>query len=259
VDAKALLASDVLVLDTMNEPMLAKFDTQNRTDLVSQITRRGTVLGVGEGLLGDQAYTQKGVVWDSRARAYWQHAGEANQLALMKLALGRAGITGLALPDPQPSLDFGYYYPDGKAGQVFAKWDDFDAWRRAHGKLRPGKPRVAISFFKASYYSGDMALLDALIAEVEKQGSEAIPLFGYPGAVSLQRLLVDSSGKSRAEDEDLGARRRTAQGDGPRIRRRVRVAKRRHRSVHRRRASDSADPRQQVAARHAARRFAYHR
>ena len=199
-----LTSADVLVLDTMNEQMLAKFNTDNKTDLIADVLRHGTVVGVGEGLLGAQTYTQRGVVWDARARAYFEHAGPSNRLALMKFALAKAGVQGLTLPEPQRSLDFGYYYPDGHGGQVFPDWEQFDAWRTTHGKRHPGAPRVAIGFFKATYYTGDTAFLDALVAEVEKQGAEAIPVFGYPGPLAFQKLLLDPQGHPRA-DVGLGA------------------------------------------------------
>ena len=37
--------------------------------------------------------------------------GFSNQVGLLKYALTQAGIKGLVLPEPQRSLDFGYYYP----------------------------------------------------------------------------------------------------------------------------------------------------
>ncbi|MEQ1910359.1 MAG: cobaltochelatase subunit CobN, partial [Vicinamibacterales bacterium] len=194
-----MTASDVLVLDTMNEQMLAKFNTTHRIDLLAAVRRRGTVFAVGEGLLSKDTYTAQGAVWDERARAYWEHAGPANQLALLKYVLTRAGVRGLNAPDPQRSLDFGYYYPDGTSGQVFAEWADFDRWRQAHGKVRPGAPRVAVGFYKSTYYTGDVQLLDAMIAEIERQGGEAIPMFGYPGALATEKLLLDAQGQRRAD------------------------------------------------------------
>jgi len=199
VQPEVLTSANALVLDTMNEPLVARFDSEHGVDLIAAIARKGTVLGVGQGLLGEEKYSQQGVVWDPRARAYWTNSGAQNQLELMKLALTKAGIPGLALLDPEPSLDFGFYYPDGKTGRVFPSWEAFEQWRTANGKVRPGASRIAISFFKATYYSGDTALLDALIAEVERSGAEAIPLFGYPGAVAVQRLLKDDAGQPRAD------------------------------------------------------------
>src|SRR5262245_61801087 len=223
-----LSRADVLMLDTMNQQMLDRFNAQHKVDLISAVRqRRGKVFAIGEGLVSKDVYVKQGAIWDDRARAYWAHMGLSNQVGLMKYALTQAGIKGLVLPPPQPSLDFGYYYPAGpegpalredesgrrgagpavakgeggpaEQGRVFATWDAFDAWRREHGKLRPGAPRIAVSFYKATYYSDETELLDAVIAEIERRGFEAIPMFGYPGAVAAERLLRDPAGKSRAD------------------------------------------------------------
>ncbi|MEN7538479.1 cobaltochelatase subunit CobN [Aurantiacibacter flavus] len=198
-DAAAFRENDVLVFDTMNQQMLDQFDDQNDADLLAET---GRVLGVGVGIQGEGYYTELGVEWDARARAYWKHGGPSNQLGLLKLALQRAGIEGLELPEPQLSLDFGYYYPDGGTGRVFADWDAFHQWRADNGKLKPGAPRVAVGFFKANYYSGDMALIDAVIADIEAQGAEAVPIFGYPGAVAFRELL--GTGEDVRADVGLG-------------------------------------------------------
>lgn len=202
VDAAKLAESDVLVLDVMNEQMLARFNTEKSVDLIASVKGKGAVLAVGEGLQPEDHYRALGVEWDARARAYWEHSGPQNQLALLELALSRAGIPGFDLPEPQLSLDFGYYYPDSAGGRVFADWDSFQAWRAANGKLRPDGPRVAIPFFKASYYSGDTGLIDALVAEIERRGGEAVPLFGYPGAVATHMLLGE--GEQARADVALG-------------------------------------------------------
>ena len=195
-------ASDVLVYDVMNEQMLGKYDQEHKIDLVKEIGHKGMVLGVGQGLQAEDAYAAKGIVMDKEAQAYWANAGPQNTLALMELALTKAGVPGLTPPPLQPSLDFGYYYPDGKGGRVFATWDEFQAWMAAHNKLKPGAPRIAIGFFKATYYTGDTKLLDALIAEIEKRGAEAIPVFGYPGAVAFDKLLGE--GDQVRADAGLG-------------------------------------------------------
>jgi cobaltochelatase CobN len=224
-----LKATDVLLLDTMNQQLLERVNANSKIDLIGTVRdRRGKVFAIGEGLLPKETYIKQGALWDDRARAYWAHMGYSNQVGLMKYALTQAGIKGLVLPEPQRSLDFGYYYPAlagpkgpalqrdpravpvqalGRSGpsgpaepsRVFATWDEFDAWRQKNGKVRPGAPRVAVSFYKATYYSDETELLDAVIAEIERQGAEAIPMFGYPGEVAAQRLLIDASGKSRAD------------------------------------------------------------
>lgn len=141
VAARDLARADVLVLDIMNQQMLERFNATHKIDLVGAVGQRGKVLAVGEGLLPKEFYTDQGASWDDRARAFWAHMGFANQLALMKYALAQAGVQGFTIPDPQPSLEFGYYYPDGGSGQVFATWDAFTAWRRMQGQAPA--PRAA--------------------------------------------------------------------------------------------------------------------
>jgi cobaltochelatase CobN len=199
VKAGDLTGADVLVLDIMNQQLLDRFNAAHKIDLIESVRRRGTVFSVGEGLLPKEKYVGEGCLWDDRARAYWEHSGFANQLGLLKYVLAHAGVAGLAASDPQPSLDFGYYYPDGRSGQMFARWEEFDAWRLAHGKKRPGAPRIAVGFYKSTYYTGDTDLLDSIIAEVERQGAEAIPMFGYPGAFASEKLLLDAQGGRRAD------------------------------------------------------------
>lgn len=205
VPTDALTASDVLVYDVMNEQLMRRFNDERGVDLIAAVKAHGgTVLGVGEGLQAGEFYQQQGVIYEARTRAYWEHSGPQNQLALLQTALTRAGIVGFNPPDPQMSLDFGFYYPDAQTpgGRVFADWDSFQAWRAANGKLRPGAPRIAVGFFKASYYSNDMALMDALIAELERRGAEAVPVFGYPGAIAFRELL--GQGADVRADAGLG-------------------------------------------------------
>ncbi|HEY8429169.1 MAG TPA: cobaltochelatase subunit CobN, partial [Sandaracinaceae bacterium] len=199
VEPAAAAEADVLVLDVMNQQMVDRFNAEHETDLIAAVRDGGAVVAVGEGLAPKETYLEQGVMWDERARAFWAHSGRENQLGLLKYALGVAGVDGIDVPDPEPSLEFGYYYPDGDGGRLFADWQSFDAWREANGKVQPGAPSVAIGFYKSTYYTGDTATLDAVIAEVERRGANAIPIFGYPGGVAYERLLLDEQGRSRAD------------------------------------------------------------
>jgi len=218
VKANEMTSADVLVLDQMNEQMLQRFDAKNKFDLIAGVRQQGKpVLVVGEGLLPKETYTKQGAMFDDTARAFWQHGGFSNQLGLLKLVLTRAGIKGLTIPKPQPSLDFGYYYPDGQNGVVFATWDEFLKWKQEHGKAERSaapsraeaigeggtssapRPRIAVGFYKSAYYSGETELIDAIVGQIEKSGAEAIPYFGYPDAAAAQRMLLDPAGKARAD------------------------------------------------------------
>ena len=212
VKTNEMTGADVLVFDQMNEQMLQRFNTKNKFDLIAGIRKQGKpVFAVGEGLLPKETYTKLGATFDDTARAFWQNGGFNNQLGLLKLVLARAGIKGLTVPRPQPSLDFGYYYPDGQNGVVFGTWDEFVKWKQVHGKRASGTgtaagaagsanvPRIALGFYKSAYYSGETELLDAIIAQIEKSGAEAVPYFGYPDALAAQKMLRDPAGKARAD------------------------------------------------------------
>jgi cobaltochelatase CobN len=203
VKPQDLASANALVFDVMNEQMLQRFNTTHKYDIIAGVRKNGgPVFAVGEGLLPKEQHTSAGVVYDATARAFWQHGGFNNQLGLLKLVLSRAGVKGLKIPKPEPSLDFGYYYPDGANGRVFATWEEFVAWKQARGKasgLTRSEPRIALGFYKSSYYTGETELIDAVIAQIERSGAEAIPYFGYPDAIAAQKMLIDADGKPRAD------------------------------------------------------------
>ena len=91
-DAKVadFTGADVLVLDTMNQQMVDRFDTTHKVDLLKAVKSRGKVLAVGEGLLPKQHYIDLGAEWNDEARTFWANSGSSNQLGLMKLTLSEA-------------------------------------------------------------------------------------------------------------------------------------------------------------------------
>ena len=199
IDPAALRRSDILVLDMMNQAMLDRFDETYGGNLISDISSRGQVLAVGSGLQPADYFIQQGAEINDTANAYWQHGGQENQLSLLKFALREAGVEGLNIPPPQASLDFGFYYPNEEGGRVFSDWESFNNWREENNKTAPGGPRIAVGFYKAAYYGSETEVIDALIAEIEARGAEAIPFFGYPGDLAFERMLLDENGNSRAD------------------------------------------------------------
>ena len=117
VEAEEIAASNVVVLDTMNQQMLERFNAEHDIDLVGAVGQRGQVYAVGEGLLPREQYVSQGALYDETLRAFWAASGFNNQVGLLKFVLARAGISGLTVPDPEPSLSFGYYYPTTRAAR----------------------------------------------------------------------------------------------------------------------------------------------
>lgn len=198
-DPAVISNSDVLVLDMMNQSMLDRFNEAHDIDLIDEITTDGAVIAVGTGVQPLEYFTGQGAVWDESALAYWQNGGQQNQLSLMKFSLQLAGVTGLTIPPPQPSLDFAYYYPTDAGGQAFANWDEFAAWMHARGLMEENKLRVAIGFYKSTFYGSETDVVDAIIAEIERTGAIAIPFFGFPGHIAFEQMLIDENGAARAD------------------------------------------------------------
>ena len=59
VDPGAMLETDVLVFDVMNQHMLERFDTTHGVDLIERVSGRGLVFAVGEGLLPREQYVEQ--------------------------------------------------------------------------------------------------------------------------------------------------------------------------------------------------------
>ncbi|MEM7100493.1 MAG: cobaltochelatase subunit CobN [Pseudomonadota bacterium] len=201
VVAEDLMSVDTLVYDVMNEQMLARFNERHAVNLLALVNRRGRVIGVGQGFQSDDQYAEQGVFWDAKARAYWAASGLDNHTGLAALAVQIGGLDadGLELPAPQAALAGGYYYSGPGGGNVFPSWTEFDAWRKANGKIKQGAPRIAIGFYRANYYGNELAIVDALIAEIERSGAIAIPFFGYPAHLASREYLIDEAGDARAD------------------------------------------------------------
>ena len=107
------LAANVLVLDTMNQQMLERFNAENKLDLIAAVRgRAGRCSRLAKGCCRRSTTSNRAcALGRARARLLGAHGGQSNQVGLLKYALTQAGIRGLTLPAPQPSLDFGYYYP----------------------------------------------------------------------------------------------------------------------------------------------------
>lgn len=198
-DPDSLTGSDVLVFDMMNQQLLERFNEAHDINLLAEVASNGQVLAVGVGVQSPDYFQEQGAEFDETAQAYWQNGGTQNSLSLMKVALTRAGVDGLQPASVQPSLDFGYYYPDSNGGQAFADWDSFATYLNEQGLDDSAKPRVAVGFYKSDYYGAETQVIDAVIAAIERQGGVAIPFFGYPGQVAFQQMLLDENGDCRAD------------------------------------------------------------
>lgn len=84
VSASSVTASDVLVLDMMNQQLMETYNSQHGIELIRDIAAQGQVIVIGQGIQSPDYFTDQGAIHDDRAMAYWQHGGVNNQLGLLK-------------------------------------------------------------------------------------------------------------------------------------------------------------------------------
>jgi cobaltochelatase CobN len=124
----------------------------------------------------------------AKAQAYWTYGGVDNLVAMFSLLYTRAGgVTALPVPEPEPTAESGIYHP--KSDRDFADLADYLRWYRQLGAVRPDAPLVGITFYQSSLRQHDVAHIDALIAELERLGLGAVPIFGWPFH-TIERLMT---------------------------------------------------------------------
>ncbi len=135
---------------------------------------------------------QLGLINDEKVNAYYRENGVENMTQLLLFLLKRDCGQSVEYHEPYRVPQQGYYLRDGH--RVVGS---FEEYRRLY-RSRPG-PWVGIPFFKTHLDSGEMQLVDAIVDRLEARGMNAIPIFGFPSEVAVERFLMDREGKSRVQ------------------------------------------------------------
>jgi cobaltochelatase CobN len=135
---------------------------------------------------------QLGLINDETVNAYYQEGGVENMTQLVLFLLKRDCGQSVEYGKPVKVPQQGYYLRDGH--RVVESYEEY---RRLY-RSRPG-PWVGIPFFKTNLDSGETRLVDAIVDRVEKVGMNALPIFGFPSEVAVERFLMDRDGKSRVQ------------------------------------------------------------
>jgi len=112
-----------------------------------------------------------------RLMPYWENGGAENMLSFFLAAYQEAGgPKDLSVPPPTETPKTGVYHPD--APKIFANLTEYLAWYRA---AKPGQGKLAaVSFCHTYLAKKDIAYVDSLLRELEKQGMAAAGVFGWP-------------------------------------------------------------------------------
>lgn len=111
-------------------------------------------------------------VWADFAR-YAAFGGVENYARMLLLVLQALGSWEGEVPPPQPRSLEGIYHPDAPEGLSREAYIDW--WRSAHD--REPRPIIGLWYYESFQSNGNLAFVDALIAEIEAHG--ALPLSVY--------------------------------------------------------------------------------
>lgn len=102
------------------------------------------------------------------ANAYLHMGGVGNFANCCRFLANHLLLTGLGFEPPIEQPLHGIYHPDLPAGATVADW---------LAKRDPGRPTVGVLFYRSHWISGNLAFIDALVHEIERQGANALPVF----------------------------------------------------------------------------------
>ena len=120
----------------------------------------------------------------ARAAEYWEQGGVENAYNLLLHV--SAGVRGTRWPPAPPQVMPSHgIYRDGAAIGL-AEW-------QSH--RRPGRPVVAVAFYRSHWISGNADFVDRLVAALDAAGAEPLPFFAYSlrdgGAHGLPAAVAD--------------------------------------------------------------------
>ena len=131
----------------------------------------------------------------AKASAWLDEGGVENGVRLLQYlySLARPGAPQPEAPLKGPQV--GIYHPE--SGDVFTDFKSYRLWWLASKGLSEPPPAVGITFFSTWLRGHDLAVIDAMVRNVEVSGLMPVAVFGYP----IDRLtpLLQQDGRFQAE------------------------------------------------------------
>jgi cobaltochelatase CobN len=189
----------ILLIDSHSEGRSTEADKRFKSELIARAASQGKVFALGEGAAPRSSFTSLGASYDARLRAYWGAAGPSwrNVYGLLCLLAREEFRAPLAVPPIEQLPERGYYHPAAPEPRWFSSHVDYRRWYAK--RERVGRPWVAVPFYASYLHQEQTAVLDAVIAEAEKQQLNVLPAFGYPEEKLWREHLLDEHGQARVQ------------------------------------------------------------
>ncbi|MBS1158411.1 MAG: cobalamin biosynthesis protein CobN [Proteobacteria bacterium] len=184
-DRGALQASRLVFVQTTGRNLA----TGLAAELRSIAARGGRAYAVGR--TWDADFVDFGLTRDNLLRDYMLAGGPDNVANMVRLGLAREFKLGKRPPGPLAMPEIGLF--EAKSRKVVEHFEDYRKLYRG----RDGAPWVAVLFYRSNALSGQTATVRAIARELEKRGLNALPVFGYPNELVVEKYLFDDEGRPR--------------------------------------------------------------
>ncbi len=128
-----------------------------------------------------------GLIDDLTVRKHYKENGHENIKNMMLFVMNRDLSFDVSYKEPLPIPDFGIYLKSEK--RIIESHEEF----LRHYKVKKDSPWIGITFYKSTIDSGDTARLNLLIDQLESEGFNVLPVYGYPSENAVERYFLPSS------------------------------------------------------------------
>jgi cobaltochelatase CobN len=163
------------------------FTPEQQQALVRAAARGAVVTASFPDLVEQRVKLKADVELSLQVEEYWKNGGPTNIAAFFALIYNTRARSKLAVQSPQVLRSVGVYHP--AARELFPTLAEYLAWYRSRGRLPATAPVAGLTFFHTAYKTGDLAHIDAFVAELEKQGLIPAAMCGWPPARELPKLF----------------------------------------------------------------------
>lgn len=116
-------------------------------------------------------------------QVYWTNATAENYARLLDYLTAQVLGREVAVAPPTVYPETAFYHPD--AEEPFTDLATYEAWARARLPDADSRPRIGVVLYRGLVLGGNARVIDALIAEVERQGGLPLPLWRKDSADTL--------------------------------------------------------------------------
>lgn len=168
----------------------AAFGPAQQAAMARAVARGAVVTASFPDLVAQRVGLKAESVLSPKIEEYWKQGGPTNIAAFLALVHNASAQNKLVVPPPQALRTVGVYHP--AAPELLPTLDAYLAWYRQTRRLPDAAPVAGITFYHTSYKTNDLAHIDALIAELEKQGIVPAAMCGWPPAQELPKIFNPS-------------------------------------------------------------------